>query len=252
MSKKTADIWGLSFPKGRKSDILEQIIKFTREPRSFKHVVSLNPEILVQASGDSQYLSILEKADLRLVDGVGLKLASWLLGIQLAERYTGVDLMSDLLEWAHHSGVKVMLIGGKSEVAEAIAHRQKKLGSSSLFYGTSGITDISRPDPEEERRLFSIVADLMPHIVFLAYGSPSQEKWIWQHRAHFSKSVCIGVGGAFDFLSGKVSRAPHWVRIAGLEWIYRLLQQPWRWQRQTRLVLFASMVLKRLFQKHLF
>lgn len=251
MTKITTTIWDLPFPKGKQEDVLEQIIKFTRNPRTFRHVVSLNPEILVQAAGDYEYLSILESADLRLVDGVGLKCASTLLGFELAERYTGVDLMSDLLEWAHQSGVKVMLIGGKSQVAEELAKRQNKLGSSSLFYGTSGITDISSPDPQEEHQLFSIVADLMPHIVFLAYGSPAQEKWVWEHRARFSRSVCIGVGGAFDFLTGKVARAPKLIRLAGLEWLYRLLRQPWRWQRQTRLLVFIWMVLQRLVKKNL-
>ncbi|KXK08754.1 MAG: putative N-acetylmannosaminyltransferase [Microgenomates bacterium OLB22] len=249
MTEKKGDVWSLDFPKEKKADILEQIIKFTHEPRVFRHVVSLNPEILVQAASDDDYRTVLKRADVRLVDGVGLKLASWLLDMGIGDRYTGVDLMSDLLIWAKHSGVKVMLIGGKSQVAERLANRQKSRESSATFFGTSGISDISNPDPIEEEQIFSIVADMVPHIVFIAYGSPAQEKWIWLHRAQFSKSVCIGVGGAFDFLSGEVSRAPKWARSAGLEWLYRLLRQPWRWQRQTRLIIFAAMVLKRLIRR---
>ncbi len=80
--------------------------------------------------------------------------------------------------------------------------------------------------------------------MFVAFGSPEQEKWIYQNRASLQGVTCIGVGGAFDFIGGRVGRAPRLIQKIGLEWLFRLVKQPWRWKRQLRLVEFVWLVLK--------
>jgi len=88
-----------------------------------------------------------------------------------------------------------------------------------------------------------------PHLVFVAFGSPYQELWIARHSNQFGKSVVMGVGGAFDYLSGHVYRAPEFIRKIGLEWFFRLLSQPWRWKRQLSLLKFIKLVLQEKWKK---
>jgi N-acetylglucosaminyldiphosphoundecaprenol N-acetyl-beta-D-mannosaminyltransferase len=91
------------------------------------------------------------------------------------------------------------------------------------------------------------VAATKPNLIFAAFGSPFQEKWFYQNRARLQGICCVGVGGAFDFLSGNIQRAPIWIRKIGLEWLYRLIREPWRWRRQLRLLVFLKEVLKERF-----
>ncbi len=137
-----------------------------------------------------------------------------------------------------------MLIGGKGNVAERLADCYRGDKPASFLQGFAGISDIASPNPQQERELLSIVADVKPHIIFFAFGSPYQEKWIHAHRAQLKGIVCAGVGGAFDFLAGDVRRAPRFIRFLGLEWLFRLVRQPWRWQRQLRLISYILYILR--------
>jgi N-acetylglucosaminyldiphosphoundecaprenol N-acetyl-beta-D-mannosaminyltransferase len=82
-------------------------------------------------------------------------------------------------------------------------------------------------------------------ILFVAYGAPNQDKWIARNLPRLKVGVAMGVGGAFDFIAGVAQRAPRWMRRAGIEWLHRLIQQPWRWRRMLRLPLFVLAVLRR-------
>ena len=113
--------------------------------------------------------------------------------------------------------------------------------------GIEGIVNIQKPTEAEEEYIRSIVVEKKPSLVFVAFGSPFQELWIDHHRDLFHGMVCMGVGGAFDYLSGSVPRAPRMVRWIGGEWIFRLFVQPWRIKRQLRLLSFMILVAKRYF-----
>ncbi len=93
------------------------------------------------------------------------------------------------------------------------------------------------------------MTDFKPHLVFVAFGSPWQELWIERHRNQFQNCVVMGVGGAFDFLGGKVPRAPVIIRRLGFEWLFRLIVQPWRLRRQLRLVRFGWLIFWSFFGK---
>ena len=108
---------------------------------------------------------------------------------------------------------------------------------------------IKNPKKEEEEAIFSIVRTARPNIVIVAFGSPEQELWLDRHNNKFSGIVCIGVGGAFDYFSGNIVHAPSIIRRFGLEWLFRLLIQPWRWRRQLRLIKFIWLVIKQKFGK---
>jgi len=112
------------------------------------------------------------------------------------------------------------------------------------FMGMKGIDNIENIKKSEEDKIFSIIADTKPHLILVSFGSPYQEKWIWKNKKYFKKMVCMGVGGSFDYLSGQIKRPPIFLRKIGLEWMYRLAIQPWRWRRQMRLIRFSWEVLK--------
>lgn len=222
----------------------ENILKYLSNPKGNFVIQSVNPEICVQMQSDPEFKKIVLTGQMHIVDGIGVVVAGKVLGITVGERFTGVDLVHTVLTDPSFRSFRVMLIGGKGNVAERLAdcYRDKKSGSN--VFGFQGIEDISHVTRAEEENLFSIVAELKPQIIFFAFGSPAQEKWIYAHRTQLQGIVCAGVGGAFDFLAGDVGRAPAFVRKMGFEWLYRLILQPWRWRRQLRLGAFVGLVLK--------
>lgn len=227
--------------------ILEKIIKGLRLHKNFLHVVSLNPEILVLASKDSYFKRIIDEADISINDGIGIVLASQMINGVFVPRLTGVDLMQNILKETSEESFRVLLLGGKPNLAESIADCYNQSYPSSKFKGIVGFNDIKAPLLEEQKEVFSIVTAMKPHLIFVAFGSPEQEMWIYRNRRLLQGITCIGVGGAFDFIGGNVKRAPKIVRTFGAEWFYRLLLQPWRWRRQLQLFVFMWLVLKQKF-----
>lgn len=105
------------------------------------------------------------------------------------------------------------------------------------------------PRATEHTALLSCIQSVAPDILFVAFGAPAQEKWVIEHKAVLEKAgvrLVMVVGGAFDMLLGKVERAPQWMRSIGLEWLYRLIQEPWRWKRQIALITFMKLVFQDL------
>lgn len=221
---------------------LEKILLYLDAPQGFFHVVSLNPENLVVAYDNEKFRNILSEGDIQLVDGVGIYLGGFLLGIQVPERTTGVDFMKEVLKTCKNRSLRVLFLGGRGDLAEEMANRYQNIYPSSFFKGISGISDIKHPTKEENEQIFSIVADYKPQILFVAFGSPYQEIWLHKHRDLLKRIICMGVGGGFDFDTGNVARAPVLIRKIGFEWLFRLLIQPWRWRRQLRLLRFIYLV----------
>ncbi|QQG44251.1 MAG: WecB/TagA/CpsF family glycosyltransferase [Candidatus Roizmanbacteria bacterium] len=227
--------------------ILEKIKKYISDPKGFFHIVSLNPENLVLCQEDSEFEKIVETAQIKLVDGMGIVLAGKMTGVKVGERVTGVRLMSELVRLAGESSLTVMLIGGKENLALELSQCYQRLYPDAKFVGLEGIKDIKNPEQDEEEQIFSIVTAVRPRFIFVAFGSPYQEKWLWRNRAYLQGAVCMGVGGAFDYLGGNAKRPFKIIQQLGLEWLFRLVNQPWRWRRQLRLIKFFELVLKQKF-----
>ncbi|MDO8497832.1 MAG: WecB/TagA/CpsF family glycosyltransferase [bacterium] len=235
---------GISLRSERKKDILDKIIKNIKGQGEFIHIVSVNPENLVVADKNEKFKKVIQTAQIHIIDGIGIVIAGRLLGEQAGERVGGVDLMRDIVKLADRLPLRIVLIGGSSNLANKLAECYSHKYPASQFKGIEGIRNILSVKKEEEEGIFSIVARLMPHIVFVAFGSPEQEMWIDRHKEKFQGMVCMGVGGAFDYLSGSVPRAPQIIRRVGLEWLFRLIVQPWRWKRQLRLIEFMWLVMR--------
>jgi len=233
---------GIPINQDDKNTILENIKKYIATPKGFYHIVSLNPEIMVSASENPEFKKVVGTAQIRIIDGIGVVLAAQMLDLKAGPRLTGVDLMEEVIKMASVMRLRVMLIGGKQKLAKELADCYNDKYPEAKFIGLMGIEDIKNPKKTEESRIFSIVAGFRPQIIIISFGSPDQEIWLERHRKQFNGIIGIGVGGAFNYLGGQVSRAPELLRGIGLEWLYRLFTQPWRWRRQLRLFKFIQLV----------
>jgi len=245
---KENKILGITITVQSKDTVLEKIKKYIDRPVGFFHIVSLNPENMIIAQESSQFKKVIETAQIKIIDGIGIVLAGRLFNLNL-ERLTGVDLIKNLVNLASNMRLRVLLIGGRPNLAESLVNCYRVEFSQAKFKGVYGIKDIKKPTEKEEGRILSIVTAYKPHLVFVAFGSPDQELWLARHKKEFSGIVAMGVGGAFDYLSGKIVRAPEFIRKIGCEWLYRLLKQPWRWKRQLRLIKFIKLVIEEKWKK---
>jgi N-acetylglucosaminyldiphosphoundecaprenol N-acetyl-beta-D-mannosaminyltransferase len=182
----------------------------------------------------------LNSAALSIPDGIGLILAGRLLGTPLRQQVTGTDLTYRLCGRAAREGWRVFLLGAAPGVAELAAQRLRALFPGLLVVGTHAGSPLESAEDVVRAHIRSAgPVDLL----FVAYGAPAQERWIVRNQRILEIPVAIGIGGVLDFASGRVRRAPVWVRRVGLDWLFRLIRQPRRWRRQLALPRFAWAVL---------
>ncbi|MBC8448637.1 MAG: WecB/TagA/CpsF family glycosyltransferase [Chloroflexi bacterium] len=216
-------------------DIIEQIVREGR-PRQ---VATVNPEFVVAAQANEPFRRALNAASLALPDGIGLLWAARLLGQRLPERVAGSDIVPRIAERSAARGWRLFLLGSAPGVAERAAAQLVARYPDLVVAGTYA----GSPAAAEEDDIVARVRAARPDILFVAYGAPAQDLWIVRNLERLDVPVCMGVGGTLDFIAGVRKRAPRWVQRLGLEWLYRLLQEPWRWRRQLALPRFALAVL---------
>ncbi len=221
------------------AELLADVDLFVASGRPHQ-IVTLNPEMLVAAHDDPAFRADLNAADRNVADGVGVLLAARLLGRPLRARVTGSDGIYHLAAHCAARGYRLYLLGAAPGVAETVAERLTALNPGLPVAGTYA----GSPRPEEEEEIIGRVRAAAPDLLLVAYGVPAEEKWIARNRDRLGVPVMIGVGGAFDFVAGVAQRAPAWMRKAGLEWLHRLLKEPWRWRRQLALPRFVALMLQ--------
>ena len=246
---KSNQILGITIFPETKSTILEKILLYIDKPVGFFHIVSLNPENLVVSTENESFRKVVKTAQIEIVDGIGVVLAGRWLGVEVGERVTGVDLMEELIKVASLRRLRVLMIGGKENLAEELAKCYSMKFPEAKFKGLQGVKNIKSPKADGEGKIFSIVASYKPQLVFVAFGSPDQELWLDSHKKEFAGCVVMGVGGAFDYVSGRIIRAPIFIQKLGVEWLYRLVIQPWRWKRQLKLIKYIWLVVKQKLKK---
>lgn len=232
------DVLGIGIDAVDMKTTLDLIARWVaeREPR---FVATVNPEFVMLARRYPGFRAVLERADLRLPDGWGVAWAARRNGRRL-ERVTGSDLLQPLARLAAERDWRLFLLGAAPGVAEAAADRLRQLAPGVQIVGCFAGDAAEAGDAETTEH----VAATRPDVLLVAYGAPKQELWIVRNSPRLGVPVSIGVGGAFDYLSGRTPRAPGWMRQAGFEWLYRLGRQPWRARRMTALPAFAIAVLR--------
>ncbi len=202
-------------------------------------IVTSDATGVVAAHDDAEFREIMDQADMVTADGQGVVLAARLLDLPIRERVSGVDMVQRLCEVAAEAGRSVFLLGAAEGVAEAAAEQLRAVVPGLEIAGTRD----GYFAPEEEPALIAHIRDLRPAVLFVAFGIPKQEKWIRAHMEELGVPVCIGVGGSFDVISGRLKRAPEWMRKWGLEWLFRVTQEPQRLPRLKALPRMAWLAL---------
>lgn len=220
-------------------EVLEYVINSLEKRQENYYIVTPNPEMVVSANVHPQFKEILNKAELALCDGIGLVWAGKFLGKPFKERYTGVDFVESLCSMVSKKPITVGFLGGRGKVAELAADclQKKYPGLKVVFVSEEWSKDAKKNQSSTFHHLPSKIDAL-----FVAFGFPKQEQWMAQHIGKAPVKIMVGVGGAFDYISGKVARAPKWVQRFGFEWLFRLILEPWRWRRQRALIQFLWLV----------
>jgi N-acetylglucosaminyldiphosphoundecaprenol N-acetyl-beta-D-mannosaminyltransferase len=235
----SVEVLGVRVDDATYDDLLAQMRAFVESGRPH-HIVTVNPEMLVLGCQDPVFRQQLNAADLNVPDGVGLLLAARFLGHRFRERVTGSDGIYHMAAECARLGYRPYFLGAAPGVAEAAADRLVVANPGLDVAGTYA----GSPRAEDEADIVERVRAAAPDVLFVAYGVPAEEKWIARNAQRLGVPVMIGVGGAFDFVAGVTRRAPPWMRRAGLEWLHRLIREPWRWRRQLALPRFALLVLR--------
>lgn len=221
------------------AETLHIVRHFMQQPH-LHQICTTNPEFVMTAQKDPVFARILQEADLCIADGIGLVWASRWLGRPLPERVPGSELVYHLAQLAAAEGWRLFLLGAAPGVAETAASVFQTRYPTLVIAGTYA----GSPDPAQSQAIVQRINDSRADLLFVAYGAPRQDKWIARNRqALKTVRVAIGVGGALDFVSGRAVRAPRWLQKLGLEWLHRLMREPWRWRRMLALPQFAFKVL---------
>lgn len=224
---RTANICGLPIDNLSMTEALASILGERADARP-KQVSFINVDCVNRACTDEHYRDILVTSDLRLGDGIGLRIAGRLLGSEIRENVNGTDLFPRLCAQLAARGESLFLLGGRPGVAQAAAEWAASRHPGLRIAGTRHgyFAEAETPAVIEEINASGAA------VLLVAFGAPRQEKWIRSHLQELRVNAALGVGGLFDFYSGRIPRAPQWLREVGLEWSYRLYQEPGRmWRR---------------------
>jgi N-acetylglucosaminyldiphosphoundecaprenol N-acetyl-beta-D-mannosaminyltransferase len=226
-SDRRISLFGLPIDDVTMDETLDRIDAFIASGGVHQHVV-VNVSKIVQASRDPEIRAIVESCDLVNVDGQPVIWASRLVGRPLRARVTGVDLMHRLIEGASSRGHRLYFLGARPEVVGAVIRRVEREHPAVIVAGwRDGYW--SRSDEED---IVRSIAAARPDILFVALGSPAKERFLARWKATIGAPFVMGVGGSFDVYAGITRRAPRWMQRAGLEWLFRVSQEPTRlWRR---------------------
>lgn len=223
-------IFGVHIDIVRLGQAVELILGWARDPGGrCRYVVTPNVNHLVLCARDPAFRAAYEQASLIVADGAPVVWASRLVGKPLPERVAGSDLVPALLGAAAGGGsITVFLLGAAPGVAERAAERIHGAYPAVRVVGTYSPPRGFERDAKENERILARVQQADPDVLVVGFGAPKQELWVHAHREHLHARVALCVGATIDFLAGERSRAPTWMRRLGLEWMYRVAQEPRR------------------------
>lgn len=201
--------------------------------------VTPNAEIAWEAMHDPGLLAVLNSADMVLPDGAGIVLGAKILGTPLKQKVAGVDFAAALLQELAGSGQTLYLLGSRPGIAEQAAEK--------MCAQAPGLQIVGMADGyfQDEAPVLEAIRAARPDVLFVCLGAPKQELFMAAHRDDLPVRFMIGLGGSLDSFAGTVRRAPRWMIRLNLEWLYRLIREPWRLKRMMRLPKFVLAVLKR-------
>jgi N-acetylglucosaminyldiphosphoundecaprenol N-acetyl-beta-D-mannosaminyltransferase len=247
LRRRRVDIGGVLIDQIGREMAIERIRGFLSSG-SAHQVVTVNLDFVHLAERQPAFRDAVNRADLAVADGMPLVWLSRLRGQPLEARITGHELVAESCRLAAETGHGVFLLGAAPGVAEAAARELQARYAGLKVAGTYS-PPFAPLTSDGDARIVAMVRDAAPGFLFVALGPPRQDLWIREHLEELDVPVCIGVGCVFDILAGNVRRAPRWSQQAGLEWAYRLVQEPGRlWKRYllNDMPLFGRLVIDEL------
>ena len=225
MERKTEKVLGYDVDLTTFDDAVSHVENCLAENKGL-YIVTINPEIIEYANKHQDFSALIKSANLTVPDGVGIKIALKLKGIE-QETIPGVELAHNLLKSATKLNKKVALIGAKEEVInKAIELIQSEFEGINICYHHNGYFM-----GKKETEIIEKLTNSQPDIVFVALGAPKQDLFIEKFKQNLPNTIFIGVGGSFDVWAGVIERAPEFYRNIGCEWLYRTIKQPERIKR---------------------
>ncbi len=241
---ESVDLMGVSISTVRFGEAIAWIAAWV-ESENTRMVCTVNPEFIMRARRDRAFERTLGRSDMNVPDGIGVVAAAKLSRLPITERVAGVDLVQAICEQGSHRGWRIFLLGGAQGVADDAASRLKAALPDLHIAGCSSTSS----DPRFDEATVAEINAAKTQVLLVAFGAPSQELWIQRNLTRLRCGVAMGVGGTFDYLSGRVTRAPKLVSAMGFEWAFRLATQPSRWRRMAVLPGFALLSCKEAIQR---
>ncbi|MFA5974889.1 MAG: WecB/TagA/CpsF family glycosyltransferase [Elusimicrobiota bacterium] len=243
----SVSIFGVRFDSLTMDETLLILDEFVQRRRPTQ-VCLANAYTVALCRKDEALRNLLEQSDLVLADGMSIVWGAHWIGLSLPERIAGPDLMTGLCKHASQKGYSIFLMGSSRENLDMLQKVLLSRWPRLRIVGLYNPSMCDQFDEDENRRILEMIRQARPDILFVGMSAPKQEKWIAQNLNRLHAPVCMGVGAAFDFLSGRIPRAPERLQRIGLEWLYRLSCEPRRLWRRYILgnIVFLSLLLNEI------
>jgi N-acetylglucosaminyldiphosphoundecaprenol N-acetyl-beta-D-mannosaminyltransferase len=240
LSPETVRILGVPVENVDERWVLQFVAERVDQRRTTQ-IATINAEYVMRARHDPEFKCALEDADLRTPDGAGILLAARRRRVRIPRRVGGSDLVWSISEQAGRLGHRIFLLGGAETVAARAAGILTQEYPSLVICGAHA----GSPRHDDDLAQTTIIREARPDILLVAFGAPDQDLWLARMKSVLNVPVVVGVGGSLDYVAGVATRAPRWMQDAGLEWLFRLIRQPWRWKRMMVLPAFALLAAAR-------
>jgi N-acetylglucosaminyldiphosphoundecaprenol N-acetyl-beta-D-mannosaminyltransferase len=221
------------------NEVINKVKQFIKK-KSPHYLISLGSLTILLARKDKELREIIKRADLVLCDSVGVQWGLKFLYDIKIEKISGVDLIPILCDVAVQNKYRLFFLGSTKEVIKkAVENVKRRYKGINICGFSDGYFDIKKED-----LIKKWIKKSKPDILLVGLGQPFQEKWIFKNLNYLKVPLCIGIGGSFDVLGGKVKRAPLFFQRIGFEWFFRLVQEPWRIKRVVKLLCFIGLIIK--------
>lgn len=249
---KTANIMGYETSAAGLYGDISEAWRILESEATGHYVACFNPHSMVEARRDGLFNRALSSADILLPDGIGIVVASKILGLAVRQRVAGSDFFLELCRQAEtRGGLKYFFVGSTDTVLEKIVERLKLEFPHIEVCGVYSPPFKEELSDEDDEVIIQRVNEARPDVLWVGMTAPKQEKWIYKNRAQLSVPLIGAIGAVFDFYAGTKKRAPEWMCRIGLEWLPRLLREPKRLFKRNFISspIFLMMVLQEKYRK---
>ncbi|OFI05799.1 putative N-acetylmannosaminyltransferase [Clostridium acetireducens DSM 10703] len=219
----------------------KKFIEYLTKLNSKVHIISGNPEVLYNGLKEKNLFdNFVSENSIIIPDGIGTVIASKILKNPVREKIAGIEVMEDIIKFCEENKKSIYLVGTQDEILREFIHKIKIKYPNIIILGShNGYFDL-----DNCKHIIEDINKKNPYVLFVAMGSPRQERFIVRYMSKLNCNIFMGVGGSFDVFAGKVKRAPKWMINLGIEWLYRVIKEPYRIKRLSSIPKFLIKVIK--------